>query len=227
MGLKKLNVEAYSDSGFSKKIDKPFEVMFNPEDCKESFNIVYNDKQAPGASAADPVFNKIAPKTMKFSLLFDGTGALIPATASKNTDVRDVSVVLDNLFDLLLYNGDIHRPNFCKLSWGSMIFKCVLVTVDVNYTHYDQDGVPIRAKVDLGFKEHLKKEERNARERKNSPDLTHYRIVKEGDSLPLMTYAIYGEISPFQKVALYNELHGFRNLEPGMRLVFPPLEELE
>lgn len=226
-GIVKMKVEAYSDPGFSSKVGEPFEVMFNPEDYKESLQIIYNDKQVPGASADDPVFDKIAPRSAKFSLLFDGTGSLIPATASKNTEVRDVRAVLDKFFNMLLYNGDIHRPNYCKLSWGSTIFKCVLESADVDYTHFDQDGAPIRAKASLGFKEYIKKDERIARENKNSPDLTHYRTVKEGDTLPLMTYAIYGEITPFQKIARYNQLYNYRKIDPGTRLIFPPLEDLK
>jgi len=50
------------------------------------------------------------------------------------------------------------------------------------------------------------------------------RIVAPGDSLPLMCYRIYGDSRYYIQIAKFNRLNDFRNLQPGTRISFPPLE---
>jgi nucleoid-associated protein YgaU len=57
-----------------------------------------------------------------------------------------------------------------------------------------------------------------------SPDLTHVRLIKDGDTLPALCHAIYGDPLRYLQVASVNGLDDFRRLEAGTRLVFPPLE---
>ena len=61
------------------------------------------------------------------------------------------------------------------------------------------------------------------KENKSSPDLTHSRIVKNGDTLPLLTKEVYGTSAYYLRVAQVNKLDDFRNLTPGQELFFPPL----
>ena len=60
---------------------------------------------------------------------------------------------------------------------------------------------------------------------KNRPDLTHIRVVKEGDTLPSMANDIYGDFSYYLEVAKANNLQDFRNLIPGQKLYFPPFDK--
>jgi nucleoid-associated protein YgaU len=57
----------------------------------------------------------------------------------------------------------------------------------------------------------------------SSPDLTHIRTVKVGDTLPAMCQAIYKDSSYYIKVARFNNLINFRKLEPGTEITFPPV----
>ena len=50
------------------------------------------------------------------------------------------------------------------------------------------------------------------------------RLVRAGDTLPLMCYRIYGSAGYYLEVAAVNGIDNFRKLEPGSRVVFPPLE---
>jgi nucleoid-associated protein YgaU len=58
-----------------------------------------------------------------------------------------------------------------------------------------------------------------------SPDLTHIRLVKAGDTLPEMCFNIYGDPRYYLDVARQNRLDNFRKLEPGTRIFFPPIEK--
>jgi len=64
-----------------------------------------------------------------------------------------------------------------------------------------------------------------AKENSQSPDLTHIRIVKEGDTLPLLCHQVYGDPKYYIAVAAVNGLNDFRNLKKGERIMFPPLEK--
>jgi nucleoid-associated protein YgaU len=60
---------------------------------------------------------------------------------------------------------------------------------------------------------------------KSSPDLSHLVTVKAGDTLPLLCCNIYGSSVYYLEVARVNGLAHFRDLAPGMQLLFPPLQD--
>jgi nucleoid-associated protein YgaU len=49
--------------------------------------------------------------------------------------------------------------------------------------------------------------------------------VKAGDSLPALCYQIYGDPGYYLEVARFNRLDDFRRLQPGTRVVFPPVRK--
>jgi nucleoid-associated protein YgaU len=55
--------------------------------------------------------------------------------------------------------------------------------------------------------------------------LTHSRIVKSGDTLPLLSKEIYGNSAYYLQLAQANNLDDFRNLQPGQEIFFPPLAQ--
>ena len=51
----------------------------------------------------------------------------------------------------------------------------------------------------------------------------HLIEVKAGDTLPLLCYQIYQDCTYYIDVAKINNLTNFRDLKPGIKLQFPPL----
>jgi len=126
------------------------------------------------------------------------------------------------------FDGNIHSPRFLIVFWGSEIdFRCVLSNLDINYTLFNSNGRPLRAKLTATFLNYVAREERLARERQNSPDLTHYRKIKEGDRLDFMTFNIYNDPKYFLQVGRVNSLSSIRNLQTGKELYFPPFDKNE
>ena len=105
-----------------------------------------------------------------------------------------------------------------------MNFFCRLASVNVSYTSFHRDGTPLRAELDINLVSDQNVKKRLAEENKSSPDLTHHRVVKSGDTLPLLAKEIYGSAGHYLRVAQVNNLDDFRNLTPGQELFFPPLE---
>jgi nucleoid-associated protein YgaU len=78
--------------------------------------------------------------------------------------------------------------------------------------------------VDLQFVGSMSKSEEQLVSNRSSPDLSHIVLVREGDTLPLLCASIYGDPSYYPDVARFNGLLEFRDLKPGAKLHFPPLE---
>lgn len=216
--LKKMMIEAYKESDYSGSPAETFTVMFNPNTYTQKYEVEYQERQGQGDTGSPQVFGSIKPQEYTFEFLFDGTG-----TAAEKVEVQDV--VEEFLTVTGKHDGEIHRPLYLKLVWGALISKCVLKSADITYTLFKPDGYPLRAKVKATFAENVEDALRVAEERKNSPDLTHTRVVKQSDHLSLMADRIYKNPSHYLQLAKFNNLNNFRRLKVGQELRFPPLKD--
>ena len=81
-------------------------------------------------------------------------------------------------------NGDIHEPNYLTVEWGDLTFSCRLESVNITYTNFERDGTPLRAELDVSLISDIEAEKRLREESMSSPDLTHSRVLRSGDTLP-------------------------------------------
>jgi hypothetical protein len=225
MGFKfeKLKIQAFEDAKRTTEI-RTFEAQFNPTEIKWSYGINWDDYGAiVNADAKEQVYCYSDPTELSITLTFDGTsvdsyGLMALWTKSVKTRVKDF------LKATYQYNGSIHQPPYLTLSWGSQdSFYCRLASADVKYTLFDRGGAPLRAEIAAKFVQDTTAETMARILQKESPDLTHSRVVRSGDTLPSMTHAIYGSSQRYLDVARYNGLDDFRSLKPGQVLLFPPL----
>jgi hypothetical protein len=223
--LEKMQIVAYLNGGFTDKAGE-FAVYINPEKYSHTYKIYYNDVQAQGASGGSPNFNRIPSDTVKMELVFDGTGVVPSLTTGAGTSADTVTKQLDVFKKLIFtFNGKIHSPNFLKLSWGTLLFKCRLQSLVINYTLFQPDGMPLRARADATFVGFNDETELALSANKSSPDLSHVMTVRAGDTLPLMCNSIYGSSAYYIEVARANGLTDFRDLVVGSQLLFPPLQD--
>lgn len=235
--LAKLKIEAYTDRRFQDEAPVPSVVVpINPSKYTRNGAIHYTDKKPAGAAGGSPVFDRMERETVSFELVFDATGAVPPppsggmvARARRAARwVQDSGQgVADQIKNLkavaYAYNGNTHEPHFLRLSWGTFLFKCRLKKLDLTYTLFAPDGAPLRARAAATFEGYTDEYILQAMMKRSSPDLTHVVTVRDGDTLPLMCHRIYGHSRYYGQVAEANGLSGFRDLQPGMQLVFPPL----
>ncbi|MBC7584145.1 MAG: LysM peptidoglycan-binding domain-containing protein [Tardiphaga sp.] len=224
--LSKMKILAFSDDKFASSVGE-FSVFINPASYARSYKILYNDRQAQGSNGPSPKFNRTLSDTVKFELVFDGTGVVgspLPGVVPFMED--GIRTQIDTFMKLVFsYNGNIHSPNFLEISWGTLLFKCRLSTLDINYTLFKPDGTPLRARANALFTSFLSEADLARQAKKSSPDLSHVVTVKGGDTLPLLCFDIYGTSLPYLEVARVNGLDHFRNLLAGTQLMFPPLQE--
>ncbi len=215
----KLEIIAYKDPACEEETGK-FEALINPAQFTEDTSISYSEDQAKGTTGTQLQFDKITPGDFSVDLIFDSTGVLV------NSKPEPVEDQIKKFKDVTMkYDGDAHDTYYLKLIWGTLFFTGRLASLKITYTVFRPDGTPLRAKATATFK-HFKEEEfRTKEEGKKSPDLTHVRTVKAGDTLPLMTHRIYGDFSYYMEVARVNRLKNYRQLTPGMKLIFPPINK--
>lgn len=193
-----------------------YEVMFNPNTYSKSFNYSYKAQQPAGASLADLQYDKIEAGEYSFEFIIDGTGT--------SGTRRSVFADVESFLSMVGYNGEIHRTRWLLLNWGTLTLRCVIKSVEVSYSLFDSTGFPLRAKMNTTFAESIPVEEIAQIEEPRSPDLSRVVTVQEGDTLPLLAKAVYGDPNLYLEVARANNLSNFRRIPPGTELVFPPIE---
>jgi len=211
-----------SDGEITVEDDVSFKAMINPAEFKHRKAISYAKSMVLGQPASDARFSGFNEELLDFSLWLDGTGA-VPRGA--NEPLKSVPTLLGELTNVIYkYEGNKHEPSRVQVLWGSKIFFGRLKSMNTQYTLFKSSGVPLRAKVDLGFVSFKTSKAAKLEANLSSPDLTHTVLVREGDTLPLLCQRIYGDPGYVQEVARINQLSSFRVLAPGTRLNFPPLE---
>jgi hypothetical protein len=244
--LEKLTIRAFKPAG---KPDEPrqvsdaaadaYTVQVNPSSYSLARLANYSYDRGLGFSTNEAKWAHNEPVHLDFEFLFDGTGVvpkpstlgdipLVGAIASALSP-NEPFVVMDeiNNFDRVVYDysGEQHRPRAVLLVWGSLTFPCVLTSVGYRYTLFKEDGTPLRAVAKCSFCESIPPAEDELKKDPKSADLTHLRDVKDGDTLPLLAYDIYGDGQFYVQVASANKLVNFRRLRSATRLSFPPLDK--
>lgn len=244
--LEKLTLRAFKPATSAKEPPQPsdapedtYTVQVNPSSYTLDRVLNYSYHRGQGFSKSEAVYRDSPPVNLQFEFLFDGTGVvpkpsqlgdipLVGAIASTLSADKPF-VVMEEIkkFDRLVYDysGKVHRPRQLLMVWGTLVFSCVLTSVNYRFTLFKPDGTPLRAVAACAFRESVPHAERVRRENASSPDLTHLRIVKEGDTLPFLAHEIYGNPQLYLEVARANRLVNFRRMRPTTRLSFPPLDK--
>src|SRR5690554_6430908 len=208
--LEKMKVQAVDANGtvLQDKAgnDLIYFALVNPETYKLKHKVVYNPScPTPGQQGKVQQYSHTQSDNLQFDFLFDSTG-VIPkpltglAGALSNVPIAGaIAGALDpqkyDIFEemehfkviVLKYDDDNHAPRTVSLTWGTFSFLGKLTSLEFNYKLFQPDGTPIRVVATAMFIEETIKTTKPS-----SPDLTHIRVVKTGDTLPLMAYKIYG-----------------------------------
>ena len=214
--MAKLKIESYKDEKLGAKLGS-MELMFNPSTLSLSHSIDYHDEPAPNRSSPEARYKKTEPEILSFEILFDGTGVA--------TEPITVNEKIETFKELTYYYiGDTHQTPYVNVIWGDINFKGRLKSLDIKHTLFDTEGTVLRSNLTVSFTNTMDLETEAKESDRQSPDLTHVRSVKAGDTLPLLCNEIYGDPGLYLKVARINGLTDFRNLQPGTEVTFPPIK---
>lgn len=221
MALVKLKIEAFSDPACTAAVGSPLEVMFNPENYQRNYTVQYNDSNVIGENNTTLLFRGMKGSELKLKLVADGTG-VVPLPSG----ISDVDGYIKAIQDLTYsFQGSEHRPSYLKIVWGTLSIISVCKTLNISYNLFKSDGTTLRATIELGLSETIDFKTKAKEAQKSSPDLTHIRTVKAGDTLPFMTYKIYGDSSYYLHIAKINGLNSIHDIKPGDQIYFPPIKK--
>lgn len=203
-----------------------FEAFINPDEFTINYASQYDHTVAVGDTGVPGTFLKSSPAELQLKFFIDGT---LP----RSKDDQYVTQKIQQFYNACGYTSERHRPKYIRIIWGKLslmrfdpdIFDGCLKNVSIQYKMFNEQGLPLRALITASFVETISNEKKVAQNNPSSPDLTHVRIVKEGDTLPSMAYQIYGDFKYYLEVAKANRLTNFRNLIPGQQLFFPPFDK--
>ena len=225
--LEKLKISAFTDVGRSKSKelpDSPFEAMFNPQTLTQTYGIRFDPGKGHGGTEQSATFVRTNPSSLSLKLLLDGTGVDEMGLVNLFSKTVTVQDRIDNFLAIAYYaQSESHEPSFLRVKWGAIDFPCRLTSVAINYTSFDRDGSALRAELDITLTSDEDITKQKAKAGMTSADVSHTRLVHGGDTLPMMTQAVYGTTVPMLRVARANGLDHIRGLAPGQTLIFPPL----
>jgi nucleoid-associated protein YgaU len=203
-----LSKASITPEGGSAKI----EVLFNPAQYSLDKGNQIAEIGVPGLGAPILQFVRGNTRTLTMELFFD--------TYEEQKDVR---VHTDRMYALLGIDADTHVPPVCMFAWGTFTFRCVLERVGGRFTLFLADGTPVRATLNVTFKEWQDLEVEVRANPTRSADHRTAWTVRRGDTLAAIAAAEYGDAAKWRVIADANGIDNPRRVAPGQVLIIPPL----
>jgi hypothetical protein len=206
-----------------------FKVLFNPAEYSIEKGNTFQSTSLPGLSTPVTQFVTGNADTLTMELFFDtyAKSSRHPAEVKKREDVRHYT---RKIADLMEIDSTLHAPPIVEFTWGPPIgtpegvqFRGIIEKVSQKFTYFLDDGTPVRATLNVTFKEYKTVEEQLAELKRQSTDRTKLREFKEGDSLWLLASKEYNDPQAWKVIANHNQIDNPRLIAPGSMLELPPL----
>jgi len=149
------------------------------------------------------------------------TAELLVDTSSTLDDVREMYV--DQLRGLMDLNRDLHAPPVVRFVWDTQVFRGVIDSLNVTYVLFTSDGTPLRAKLSLSMKEYRPVAIQIKENPTSSPNFEKTYVVRRGDTLSGISFAVYRDPSEWRAIAELNQIQDPRSIAPGTVLRLPSL----
>jgi hypothetical protein len=189
--------------------DERIAVMFNPEEYTLDMGNTIAEVGIPGLEKSPIQYVRGNLRTLQMELFFD--------TYEKKRDVRTAT---QQITALLEKNPTTQAPPLLLFSWGSLQFKCVLETAGQRFILFLGDGTPVRARLNVTFKEYEQIEVEIQQGLFIGPPSV--RNLLEGETLSKLAYEYLGDAGAWREIALLNRIDDPRRVAPGTQLLIPP-----
>ena len=204
------------------------EFMFNPTEYSISKANKWELKANKSGNVPKWEFGGGDPRQLQLELFFD---SYLPRDKVKETDVRKLT---NELFNFMMIdeklkgkNSKMGQPPKCCLIWGQDTkhqFDCYITNLQVKFTMFNTNGVPVRASATLTLKE-VRDPKALLPTNPTSGGEPGNRVwlVNEGDRLDWIAFQEYGDPNQWRRIAEANRIANPLNLRPGTVLSIPPL----
>ncbi len=204
----------------------PIKALFNPERYTVTKSVQFAEVTIPGLDAPVVQFVRGQNEKITMELFFDTTDL---GMVDSVTDVRKLTA---QVYQLLKVDGDLHAPPRAQLAWGSggqvtsygatISPWLVLESVSEEFSLFSPGGVPLRAKLNVSFREAWTIEQQLQVTPRQSSDRTTLHRVVRGETLAHIANEVYSDPTQWRLIADMNNLANPRLLTPGQILAIPP-----
>ncbi len=219
-------------AGEKETVIDTFQVSYNPPEYTVSKGAQIAEIGIPGLDSPILQFVRGTNEQITFKLFFD--------TTEDGSDVREIT---GRLYKLVKINSKSHAPPICRLSWGKPLgglvgqsvgttevlqenkFRGIVSNITQRFILFKSDGTPLRAEIDLTFREYKTIKQQVRELNLQSSDHTKIRKVKRGDTISGIAADEYNDPGMWREIAMANNIDNPRILMPGQTLEIAPLEE--
>jgi len=199
-------------------------VMFNPERYTLNRGVQIAEIAIPGLDSPVLQFVRGQSEKITMELFFDTTDS------GMVDNVKDVRKETSKVYALTKVNGDTHAPPRCSLIWRDRLFsfgwkatsKCLVESISEEFNLFSPSGVPLRAKLNVTFREYLTIEEQLQETPRHSADRRKVRVLARGKTLSHLAWEEYDDPGEWRLIAEANNVDNPRLIAPGTSLAVPP-----
>ena len=191
------------------------EVLFNPAEYSLEKGNQFASTPLPGLSNPILSFVNGDADVLTMELFFD------TYTRMGASDVRNETKKISRLLDI---DPELHAPPPVRFVWGPLGFRAVIERLAQRFTMFREDGVPVRAILNVTFKEYKTVAEQLNEKPNQSSDWSKRRVITERDRLSLIAAIEYGDPAVWRVIADANDIANPRVLQPGQEIRLPPLK---
>ena len=191
---------------------KAVQVLFNPTDLSVDRSSHYASMAVPGLSMPILQYIRGESDVLNLELFLDQTD-----------NGSDIEADLANIEAFIQIDSSLHAPPVVEFAWAKFSFTGVITLAREKMTLFSEDGRRLRARLSLSFKSYKSAEVQLRELKLSSPDRTHTRVLREGETLAHIAYQIYGDPRMWRPIALANNVTRPRFIDPGTPLVIPAM----
>jgi hypothetical protein len=205
----KLTDVSHSDKDPARKQVK---VRFNPTDMSLERGSRFASMSVPGLSMPILQYIRGDSDMLHVELFLDRTD-----------EGNDVDADINALEGFIQIDSSLHAPPVVLFEWGSFSFTGVVKSLREKMTLFSEDGRRLRARIALTFKSYKSAEVQLRELNLSSPDRSHARVLREGETLAHIAYEAYGDPRMWRPIALANGIERPRFIPPGTPLWIPSI----
>lgn len=183
-------------------------VMFNPEEYSLDMGNTIAEIGIPGLEKSPVQYVRGNIRTLQMELFFDSYEA--------KQDVRRATRRITRLLDK---TPTTQAPPVLLVTWGSLQFVCVLEKVGQRFIMFLDDGTPVRARLNVTFKEFEAVEVQIRSGLFLGPPTVHNLL--EGETLSQLAHEFLGDPGAWRRIAEQNDIDDPRRIPPGTSLLIP------
>ena len=187
-------------------------VLFNPTDLSVDRSSQYATMPVPGL--AMPILQYIRGESdiLHLELFLD--------RIDQGSDIEANLVELQNFVTI---DSALHAPPVVQFAWGQFAFTGVVTSLRQKMTLFSEDGRTLRARLTLTLRSYKSAEVQLRELKLSSPDRSHVRVLREGETLAHIAHEAYGDPRMWRPIADANGIERPRFVAPGTPLRIPAL----